>query len=237
MRKFIIIIAVALSILFTACNKGGGKIKVRPNPEAVYVLVDNTDSSGSRMDLVPSEKITKLVGGTGEITFRAINGTNSNSIEKAWIHTPYPLDSVTPLVLETDYIDKNAEKIEYLREKFLGSNPKGSTNSSIVKPLWEALITLQKSKYPHKTVLIISDMIENSQYGDFYHQRDVKLIQKRLDSIGIQLPENFKGLKVIVLFNANGDVKKDRNHDRVMEIFWRPWFKNHGIILEEKTNL
>jgi hypothetical protein len=231
--NYIITASLAIMFIFSSC--GGNSTSSSKSSSAVYVLLDKTDSTTeSNEELLSTTGLLELLKGKGEITFQEINGVNTNPTKTLKVSIPEGgLSGQTEWVIN-DSIKKFSKRLDAVKKQFLKPTS-GAKQSSLYRPICEALQKLNKSK-GRKTLIILSDMIENSQHGNFYRDKiDIGAIQHRLDSFNVKLQTKEK-VKVIIIYNSHGNIKKDRDHDRAMQI-WTELFKKSGTTWEKYANL
>ncbi len=207
-----IIAVCGLSVILFSCNSTPLKTT------DVYILVDNTEKIASREGLIPTKSMLKLMNDGGSVTWQQINDVSLNANKTIEVSIP---DDPTP-VLRDDALIPFTKEFESMRKVFLGPVEKATDNSSIYKPLCMAMEHLQKSKGSQKILVIASDMIENSQFWNFYKE-DLTFEQakKQLDSSGFSIPEDTR-IKIVILYHADNQ-KHEKQHDKMMQ-FWRKLF-------------
>lgn len=201
----------------------------------IAILVDNTEKDSTRKDLLSPEGILHLMKSSyGTVTFHAINATTLNKDEEISL-------SGGPSG-ETDFqkkrrVDNFSKKLLELSNKYLGPAI-GTDASNIYEPLCKSLNTLSESDADQKTLIVISDMIENSPHGNFYkHDKSFEEIQKQLDSTcKVHRPKNASDIRIIIVFDPKGDVRMEAKHDYAMEI-WDKIFKKMKVKYQVVTNL
>ncbi len=226
MKKLLIFAGLCV-ILFTACNSGS----VAPS-SAVFILVDNTEKcEDSKENLISTQSLCNYLGTNGSVTFQKVNSVALNSNVTLQISIPDDATSLT----KKDILDPFITRLDTLRENFLGPTS-GTEGSSIYKPFCHAFTELSHSSATNKTLVVVSDMIENSSIGNFYKDKPFAEVKARLDSSGVKIPHNTSNIKVIILYNPNGDAKKERQFERAMG-FWQPILTEAGISYIVKANL
>ena len=230
MKNFNLIIFV-ITLILAACGEKSNTSSEKPTYD-IHILVDNTEANlDSREDLVSTDKITEMVQNGGSVTWQQVNAVTLNSNKT--IELSLPEDP-------TNFQKRNAlepfvKKFEEMRKKFLGPVKKGTENSSIYKPVCQALTKLTKSKANQKILIIVSDMIENSEYGNFYREQKFEIAKMMLDSSGASLvdPGN---LKIVILYDPQGDPRHEQQFNRAMK-YWGQLFEEVNISWEVKPNL
>ena len=228
MKSLILAALVAMSAtLLASCTTEAPKQK-----NDVYILVDNTDKVKYKEDVISSDVILNLVGKKGTVKFRSLTGVSINEESEISL-----LVDGSTSVLRQDQIDPFVQKLDSLKKKYLSITTEYK-KSSLWEPVCEALNTLSAaaiSEPGEKTMIIVSDMLENSEYCNFYKETDYGQVKVQLSKSGFSLPK--KGnVKVIILFNPNQDNEKERLHKKAMK-FWEELFKEAGIKFVERANL
>ena len=127
------------------------------------------------------------------------------------------------------------EKFELARKELLNENKKGMESSSIYKPMCEAIEKMESDTASKKVLIVVSDMIEHSQFGNFYHDKNIEKIKKGLNESGVKL-KNIAGLKIIILYSPQNDAKKEREFDKAIDN-WKVLFTDAGITWEKRAKL
>lgn len=227
-KLFIIFVGLSMALL-SSC---GGSSSDNATKHNISILVDNTEKAESREYMLSSKGIFNLLGqGSGLVEWIPINSVSIN--QKLAVELPSPESGETRLQMRLRF-KKFSEELESTRSELLGPS-KGSNNSSIYKPLCEAIQNLNASDADEKTLIVVSDMIENSDFGNFYKDKPMSEVQKCLDSSGVSLPKS-SNLKVIILYDPEGDSNKQRRFDKAMEI-WKELFKQAHITVTQRANM
>lgn len=198
----------------------------------VYILVDNTEIiPESRESLVNTESILKLIQNGGNVTWQNINSVSINSNQT--IEVSFPDDPTN--LQKRRVLEPFKDKFNAMKINFLGPVKTDTDNSSIYKPVCTALHKLNESKSKEKTLVIISDMVENSQYANFYRSNQkFESIRDSLARSGVSFPENSSNLKVVILYNPK-DQKHEIQHENAMR-YWDKLFQDADIKYEIKAN-
>lgn len=229
MKNFRFIIIGVIAVI-SSCTSNTKVSKETTND--IYILVDNTEAHpDSRENLVSTKSIIEMVKLGGSVTWQNVNAVTLNANQTIEISLP---DDPTNFQ-KRNALEPFAQDFNESRKNFLGPITKGTDNSSIYKPVCQALAKLSKLKSEQKTLIIVSDMIENSQFGNFYRKQSFDLIKKQLDSSSTEL-KNPGNLKVIILYDPQGNPKHEKQFDYAMEI-WAQLFEAANIQWEVKPNL
>jgi hypothetical protein len=222
--KNVLIVGVIL-ILLSAC---GGNSTTQWNE--IYILVDNTEKSESKENIISTESLLDLVNNNGSITWKQLNAVSINRDTSISINLPQDATSLQ----KKDIIDPFASRIELLRKKFLGPTYAGTEGSNLYKPISETIAKLAKSN-SNATLIVVSDMIEYSVFGNFYKDQPIEVIKEGLKASGDSLIKS-PGVNVIILYDPEGDMKKETRFNRAMGI-WKVLFDEAHISYEVKANL
>ncbi len=227
MKSVIIMALVAATATLLSCGSETPKTK-----NDIYILVDNTDKTKYSGDIVSSDAILDLVGKKGTVKFKALTGVSLNEESEISL-----LVDGSTSVLRQDQIDPFVEKLDSLKKKYLGVTTEYK-KSSLWEPVCQALNELSASAVTEpgeKTMIILSDMLENSDYCNFYKDMSIETVKEQLAKSGSALPKNPK-VKVIIIFNPNQNIEKERLHKKAMN-YWEKLFKEAGIKFVVKANL
>ncbi len=225
MKSSILTVMIAVSAILLSC---GAKTPKKKND--VYILVDNTEKVAYKNDMVATQAILGLVGNRGTVTFKALTGVSINAEAEASV-----LVDGSTSVLRQDQIDPFVEKLDSLKKKYFGVITEYKT-SSLWVPICQAIKKLNNSilSDPNsagtKTLIIMSDMLENSEYGNFYKDIPYETVKKGLEVSGDTLPKNCK-VKVVVVFNPEQSIEKEKKHKKAMK-YWHKFFEESGIEYE-----
>lgn len=228
MRKVLILgVLVAIVTMLHSCTS------TPTEPTSVEVLVDNTDKMPSRENQLPAQKLVNMVGYEGSITFRQLNNVSINTDTTISISLPSDPTSRQKKLALKPFV----KELDVLRKEFLGANNTEVPNSSLYKPICEILRSLQSNTASVKTLIVVSDMVENSQYANFYHakgkpQEVAECLEKAAQE---SLPAS-KDVEVIIVYDPKGSTKHEKEFDRAMEI-WGCMFKKAGISFTHRANL
>jgi hypothetical protein len=222
----------ALVVLFASCEEKS----VAPTHDS-FILVDNTDSTGSRENLLSKEGVMTLFTDPngqqafGKITFSQVNDLSLNG-EKVIEFKPFP-DGSTEL-LKKRFTDKFKENLDGVYHHFLGSS--GSTDASAVyRMLCNAMEKLSQSDADHKTIVILSDMVENSECGNFYRMPNGATDDALAKLQACRPFPTATGIDVIVLYQPKSQ-KSDALFRKAMAV-WGQLFASHDIKYTVKANM
>ncbi len=251
MQKIIFLITIVF--LFASCKLGNVKNSTEKTilHHDIVVMIDNTEGGEYHWsNILMNEDLVKLFTINGEqyygsVTFTDINDISMNRIQSAKLTEPSPYkDGSTGLTRKkTDDANKKAllksfGEVSKLYDSFM--NKKSSEekkNSILYGPITKAINRLAESEADEKTLIILSDMIENSDCGNFYKataKNYEKIISDLIKCSGATITPD-SGVKVIILFQT-GDPEKDKLFVKSMEI-WGIIFDTAGIPYEIKPNL
>lgn len=247
------LILIGIVFLFASCKLGNNEKNdsVVIKHHDVVVMIDDTEGGEYKWDNVLMEQdIINLFTINeeqyyGQITFTEINDISMNRIKTAKLYSPEPYkkDSNDYTKKKKDKVNqkKLAESMVVVSETFKSFMIKISSeekkNSILYGPITKAINRLAESKADEKTLIILSDMIENSNCGNFYKATKNNyetIIKKLIECSNVTITPD-SGVKVIILFQT-GDPEKDKLFVRSMEI-WSILFQNAGIPYEVKPNL
>lgn len=249
----IIFLLISTVFLFTSCGLGNGKNdSVDPiMRHDVVIMVDDTEGGLYQWsEILKVEDLVNLftVEGTqhyGSVTFTDINDVSLNSIKTIKLSEPLPYEEGSTQLLKKMKRESNHRellnsflKVSELHKTFIGRNTlEEKRNSILYGPITKAINRLATSKADEKTLIILSDMIENSECGNFYKATAcnyTKIIADLILCSRVTLTPN-SGVKVIVLFQTTSP-EKDKEFTKSMEI-WDILFKKAGITYEILPNL
>ncbi len=226
--KLILVSGIIIALFFSSCSSTVSE----KSTQDVYILVDNTEANlDSREDLVTTSEIVEMVKSGGTVTWQNINAVSLNSRKSIEVTLPENPTNFQKM----NVLEPFEKEVNEFNKKFLGPVTKGTDNSSIYKPVCQALTTLSKSSAKKQTLIIVSDMIENSQFGNFYNQKQTfAQVKNQLDSSGFSFPKDTR-IKVIILYHADNQ-KHEKQHDKAMR-FWQKLFEDADIEFEVRANL
>ncbi len=228
----------------------------------IFVVIDQTapvDDAQQRglitsvlANLAPATAVTV-------ITFSAFTGDHYADVKFSGMRDRRLSDSErdnTPGKVLKDYDACIAQQIESMNGKIGDAMRSGYAKPSDTIAPSDILATLKdisgkivaRSPAPHKDVLVISDMLENSAISSFYDKNNLRLIdaqaemQKAAGSIG-----NFGGAKIYVAGAGSivmtGRKPTEADHDPktldALEAFWRDYFtkSNAELVVFGKPGL
>lgn len=232
MKKFIILLLIGFGILSVqSCTE------VAKKTTAVTVLVDNTEkvTDNHRLAMISDQSLINIVdGGTGTVKFQQINSVSINTT--ASVVLQYKEDPTPHQIKEAE--DEFKNQLSALKTKFLGPT-EDTKSTSLWKTMCENIKELEESGADQKVLIVMSDMIEFSGNGDFYHTsvKDIKKIKQRmLDSCGVNTLPDASGISLIILYNPNGDAGKERKFNQAMEI-WKLFLEEANIPYKLQPNI
>jgi len=214
-----LVLATMIAATLSSCNNSASENA----GSHVMVMVDKTEPIPTRESIIPTEALMQLVGDIGTIDFKEINAVSLNPDTSISFSLA---DAPNEMYAKKDR-DKFILKVNEFREKFLVAVKKGTKKSSIYQPICQAVHSMAKfDPSAKKTIIVCSDMIENSAYGDFYHQSAdrIQKVEEGLKASGDSLVK-VPNLTVIVLYNPGGSIKKQAQFDRAIGI-WNVLGKN-----------
>lgn len=248
--KKIIFILTAIVPLFTSCV-GNVKNEEPILRHDIVVMVDATEGGLYKWDeILKTEDLVNLFTFNekqhyGSVTFTDINDVSMNRIQTVKLAEPLPYkDGLTALMKKMQKEANQKElinsfiKVSELYKTFIEKNSREEKKNSILYgPITKGINRLATSKADEKTLIILSDMIENSDCGNFYKatERDYpKIISDLIACSRVTLAQN-SGIKVIILFRTTSP-EKDKQFTKSMDI-WDLLFKKANIQYEVKPNL
>lgn len=170
----------------------------------------------------------EMIQGNDQITLFKISGQTMRNVEVlADIYLP------EKPALESRL--KYQKKMSIIKAQFHESidralsNPAPAQNTEIMAAAREAARRFKAVAAPAKYFVILSDMVEESEFCNFARQRRIDaipIIQKEADAG--RLPD-LAGVKVYV---SGATAQTDRRYDEIRN-FWQLYFHNTGAILDE----
>jgi len=246
MKKLINLLLLMTSLLIgcqtTTTDNATDKEQKKCCTHNVFVLVDNTEKSGDRSDLLSKDGILKLFVTSdgnqahGKIVWREINNISINRQQE--IEYTQPADGTTILLLKR-HKEKFLEELDDVYSTFLGPSSE-KNSSSIYAPICGAFQELNKSEADKNIIIILSDMTEFSDCANFYKcgtiDVEIEAMVKKVEKCGYySLPDNPKNLEVIILFQPL-NTKQDQDFHKSM-VIWKRIFEKKGIPFSVKANL
>lgn len=224
-----------LGLLVAVLASCGG---VQPRITNIQILVDNTEKSESKIGQLSVTSLCDMLmgpdsAGCGTINWKKLNNVSLN--QEKYLELTWEGGTPTRMQLIARKKAFTAQLTDVLPQ-FLGSS-EGSPQSSIYRPVCTAIKELNATGANVKQLIILSDMIEYSNYGDFYHvtEKNVAETIKKLEVEGFVLPTAPANLKVTIVYSPK-DSKEELKHNAAM-IVWRKLFTEHGIPFEVRPNL
>lgn len=206
-------------------------------------MVDNTGASDARYNILSKNGLWEAFGGSDSV-YGTFNWTYVTDVS---FNTENSIDFRAPKENENS-LDIKVFRRRFLKKltdstslyyKFLGSCA-GTPHSSIYEPVCRALTELIKTGAEKKTLIILSDMIENSSYANFYHlpikkgNVDIDAAITLLAKSGATMPDGNSSLRVIILYQPTA--KTDEIFNNCMRV-WGKLFDSHHINYEVRANL
>ncbi|MES2931058.1 MAG: hypothetical protein V4665_04745 [Patescibacteria group bacterium] len=230
MKNLILLAGIAIlsaSLLSCGSSNDGGMT-------AVHILVDNTEKSSSRERLVSTEGLLKLIGNNGSVTWQGLNAASQNRDTTVEMYFPADATGLTKKNIKEPFV----ESLQALKALFLGPvemQEKDKEGSRLYEPICRALSDLKTSPANQRVLVIVSDMIENSPLGSFYKDQPFDKVKEGLSVAMDSLPVK-PNVRVVILYDPEGNPKKQAQFDRSMKI-WKQLFAEKKIHYEIKANL
>lgn len=217
---------IALLLLFTGCDN-----EEKVEDQAVYILGDQTDtvfqSSFYQEQIISCFKdLTNL---NKEVIYERAVDVNISPINESKYpgEKSFSLDSAQPLAFRNDE-ERLTEQEKMLSEisstiNQLKRDAKERELSQVMIGMNRALKTLNKSAADKKTLIVNSDLLENSTDISFYSEplKDIEnCINQMLEK------EDFSSIYVYVIYNPSSENRE--TFERVFEI-WKKCFLKHNI--------
>ena len=233
-------LAILLGVLLAAC---GPAQKKTYHLSVVTTVVDNTSASGARYDMLSKDGLWREFGG-GDSVYGTFNWTyvtdvSLNTENRVELRLPKENENSLDIkVYRRKFLKKLDDSVSLYR-KFLGPC-EGTAHSSIYEPVCRMLTELMKTGAEKKTMIILSDMIENSSYANFYHlpvkkgNIDIDAAIASLEKSGATIPEGDNTLRVVIINQPTA--KTDETFSNCMRV-WSKLFRNHHITYEVVGNL
>jgi len=116
----------------------------------------------------------------------------------------------------------------------------GKDNSAVYAPIAQELNRLSQTSFQNKTMLIYSDLMENTNEMSFYDSRKLCLLKANPDLISkyfdtIVPLQNLKGIKIYILFQPDG-IAQDEQFRIVSELY-KKLFEAKGATVQVSANL
>jgi len=116
----------------------------------------------------------------------------------------------------------------------------GKDNSAVYEPIAHELNSLSQSSFQNKTMLIYSDLMENTNEMSFYDSRKLCLLKSNPELISkyfetIVPLQNLKGIKIYILFQPDG-IAQDEQF-RIVSGFYKKLFEAKGANVQISANI
>ncbi len=231
------VILLFVALVITSCEDfKSPEAPTKATSHDVAIWVDNTDSTTKSREPLISGFMEKVMGTSyGNVTFSYITDVSMN--ETATVSFKEPTDTENDYFLKQAIDDSKASFMEEFgtaSKKFLAPS-NGTRSSSVYVAIQTALKNLSDSKAEKKTLIVVSDMIENSRCLNLYKYKGSPE-QAGMDMSNCEgpLPEA-KDVEVIILFRAE-NAKHDEQFTRAMKM-WKSLFDNYGIHFTTAANI
>lgn len=213
------------------------------NKHHMAILIDRTEENQNLESLIESPGLlelmeidTKQIGnslGYGRLYFGEINSFSINKLRR--VELPPMEGDQTPVQRK-----KDVEKFTLSLEKEmmrLYSSPRGQENTSLYLPILETAQELAKDAEAQKTIIIISDMMENAGGVSFYktNPEEKNWVKLRQTLSAKADPSVLSEFRIIILY-APRNTEDDRLF-RLASRFWQAWFEELGATVEIKGNI
>lgn len=229
------VILLFFALVITSCDDFEKKGVMPADYHDVVILADNTDTVGDRSDMVAGFMKNVMGKSYGNITFSYINDVSQNKSETISLNHPGKR--------ENSHFDRTAEKkarkefgpkFDEACQKFLAP-AKAKDFSNIYRIVKTSLVKLEQSKADKKTLVILSDMIENSDCCDLYKfSGTAETAAKNIANCGGDLPK-IENLEVIILYQPKGP-KDDKQFKKALQV-WNIIFSHYGISYKVDANI
>ncbi len=225
---------MCMLMIFSACTNHDTK----PYRSEITIMIDNTEESGDRSSMLPQDELWKLLNPDtqkhqeGSIHFVHINNVSLNQEKTIEI---FAEDDDATRLQKKRAREKFVRSLDSAYKYFLAPST-GTESSTIYRSVCRELNQFNKSNADHKVLIIMSDMIEFSSDGDFYHitPNSVSSVIEKLSKVST-LPNGSKNMEVIILFQPQNEVT-DAKFNNAM-LVWDKLFADHGISFTVKANL
>lgn len=228
-----------LIVALAAC----GAAQKTYHSSVVTVMVDNTSASKARYDILSKDGLWETFGGSdsvyGKFNWTYVTDVSFNTENSLELRPAKENENSLEIKVSRRKFLKKLTDSTSLYHKFLDSCA-GTPHSSIYEPVCRALTELVKTGTEKKTLIILSDMIENSSYANFYHLPmkkgtiDTDATIALLEKSGAVMPDGDSNLRVIILYQPTA--KTDETFSNCMRV-WGKLFNSHHISYEVRANL
>ena len=241
---FILLVAV---LMWESCS-GGSKSKTPKKAKqaigktAIMVLVDNTDKRPDCSDMISEKKLANLLlgpnkDGSGTIFFKTITNVSLTSETPVAFNGGEEPNQLMQVKARKAFL----KKLDSPYHKCLAAVTQEVAHSVVYTNVCQAANELCAMEADQKILIIMSDLVEHSELGNFYQLKPtaacVKQAIEKLLASGSKLPKDPDDFKVILLFNSRGNERDDAAFNNSLMV-WKKLFKDNGIEFEEpRANL
>jgi hypothetical protein len=238
MKKIIAIISVILIIIVTTIILAS--TTVNTNVTELTVMRDITDNQLAQPQLADIVSILNLDNSKWngadvrflDITDVSYNHTYESSInaENQWMGNDFDREQkVKNFYAQITQILTNLEK-----------ESSGKNNSSIYTPIARELNRLSKSSAQQKTMLVYSDLMENTDEFSLYKKCNLNLLKTNPDTVrkyfeSLNSLGNLKGIKIYLVYQP---VNKEADEQyRLIAGFYKDLLESKGATVEITANI
>ena len=231
-----LLLMALLSITFVECSIP------QQDKHNIAILIDRTEENQKLPTLIEAPGVLELMKvnpkeaakstGYGQVFFNQINSFSLNKIRKIYL-SPMGED-------ETDVIRGQEIKkfVSFLTSELdiLYQSQQGADRTSIYLPIVEAVNMMRKDALAENTIIIVSDMMENSDVNFYRLNLEAASYSKIKSKLSlIATPPDMSGFKILIIF-APRNTEDDRFF-RLASRFWQVWFEELGAKVEIKGNV
>ena len=230
------IAVLVIIILFTACSK----LNTKPKTIEISAIVDITDPLIAKPK--PEEAISvfnlnndKWKGADFRLLY--ITNVSYNPMFEAKIES------------ENEWLSNQFQRAEKVKKfhteitKIISNTTTktvGKDNSAVYFPIAKELNKLSLSKSTTKTILIYSDLMENTDELSFYNKWTFEQIKTKPDAIQQFFESQLKlsdlnGIKIYLIYQPT-NTKQDEDY-KVVSGFYKNWLESKGAMVEITANL
>ncbi len=227
-KSLILSILLASSLFLSRCGTPD-----QPKYD-IAIMVDQTEQNQKLQSLVDPNGILELMkGGYGRISFYEINAFSLNKTRKI---------SLKPRLRDETAVLRKRELTRFTTElaeqwKMFFTSSQGEEKTSIYLPIAEAAKTMNADPEAIKIIIIVSDMIENSDISfyrlDLNNQRQQEKIKEAFLKKA-PLPK-LSGYQIYIIY-APRNIEDDATF-RAASNFWKTWLETMGAQVTIKGNL
>jgi hypothetical protein len=209
---------------------------IQPSHELV-VLIDQTETYDDRTHVMDAERLSDFFVAekdySGSISFGYLTGRTAKIQQK--IERPPYAPGSTNLAIMDERKAFDADLKAFNLENMLKPVGKEASQSSLYQPMCAVLTKLAASSADKKTLVMVSDMIENSTNASFYKEAEKiesnpegypKELAARIAAKSCEFPKG-SGIEVVILYTPKED-KDDKYYNASMKV-WEEIFKEAGI--------